>query len=770
MTVLAALALVLATQSAAPAATPSPAPPPAAPVTAPAAVTPPTAEGVVAVVRQAPAFAADSGRADLQAFPAKRLPVPGVGDMGYFVEIQWKEKDGATQTGLASLSSGVLSAYGGTSCTNQFPRSLSSAGAATCASVNLAADISGTLGVGNGGTGITSLGAGVATWLGTPSSANLAAAVTGETGSGALVFNNAPTISDLAATGSMNIPNASAVTTDVVGEIALDDNAWAASRGAVQVYDGTANTLLVGALAADTPTNGQVPVWNTGGTVTWETLSGTGTVTNTGGNLTANAIVLGAGSADTKVSAGITSDGASKINLGVAGSTVGSIAFANATSGSITIQAVTGALGSAVLSLPAATDTLVARATSDALSNKTSITLANAGGVRTGTTAADTLLLQAYDVDGTAYTTFGTLTAGNTPTFNLAASTTVGGAPIASLTDPNADAILYWRDSDGTVQPVTIGAGVSLTSGTIASTLGTSVDLASEVTGDLPFANLTQGSALSVLGVTGNATADVASIAAGTDNQVLRRSGTALAFGAVNLASANAVTGTLGAGNGGTGVTSLGTGVATALGNATNGAGGLLVTDGTATLTNKTLDFEGTGNVVTLPLQKDFPAAGCNNATATSFWDLPTSSPAVAACRTGTNTQKGTLDFADGANLTAQSFFKLPTGWTGNIDAVVTWISSTTTGDVVWQIAIACAGDADADDPAFTDDVFTTDTTKGTANQYNDTASNTVTTTGTCAAGDIAHIRIRRDSAHASDSMAGTARLVNVQITYRAAL
>lgn len=49
--------------------------------------------------------------------------------------------------------------------------------------------------VANGGTGITSFGTGVATWLGTPSSANLAAAVTDETGSGALVFGTSPTIS-----------------------------------------------------------------------------------------------------------------------------------------------------------------------------------------------------------------------------------------------------------------------------------------------------------------------------------------------------------------------------------------------------------------------------------------------------------------------------------------------------------------------------------------------------------------------------------------------
>jgi hypothetical protein len=48
--------------------------------------------------------------------------------------------------------------------------------------------------VANGGTGITSFGTGVATFLGTPSSANLAAAVTDETGSGALVFATSPTL------------------------------------------------------------------------------------------------------------------------------------------------------------------------------------------------------------------------------------------------------------------------------------------------------------------------------------------------------------------------------------------------------------------------------------------------------------------------------------------------------------------------------------------------------------------------------------------------
>lgn len=44
------------------------------------------------------------------------------------------------------------------------------------------------------GTGVSGLGANVATFLATPSSANLAAAVTNETGSGALVFANTPSL------------------------------------------------------------------------------------------------------------------------------------------------------------------------------------------------------------------------------------------------------------------------------------------------------------------------------------------------------------------------------------------------------------------------------------------------------------------------------------------------------------------------------------------------------------------------------------------------
>ena len=52
-------------------------------------------------------------------------------------------------------------------------------------------------------TGVSGLGSGVATFLATPSSANLAAAVTNETGSGTLVFNTNPTIAGMTLSGDI---------------------------------------------------------------------------------------------------------------------------------------------------------------------------------------------------------------------------------------------------------------------------------------------------------------------------------------------------------------------------------------------------------------------------------------------------------------------------------------------------------------------------------------------------------------------------------------
>jgi hypothetical protein len=68
-------------------------------------------------------------------------------------------------------------------------------------------------------TGVTGLGTGVATFLGTPSSANLRTAVTDETGSGSLVFATSPTLVTpvLGTPSSGNLSNCTADGTNGVG-------------------------------------------------------------------------------------------------------------------------------------------------------------------------------------------------------------------------------------------------------------------------------------------------------------------------------------------------------------------------------------------------------------------------------------------------------------------------------------------------------------------------------------------------------------------------
>jgi hypothetical protein len=75
---------------------------------------------------------------------------------------------------------------------------------------------------------------------------------------------------------SFEVPNGAAPTVNALGEIAADSDFHGAGRAAFLFFDGTAATAGCFPLATDTPSNGQVIKWNTGGTCTWEDDTGAG--------------------------------------------------------------------------------------------------------------------------------------------------------------------------------------------------------------------------------------------------------------------------------------------------------------------------------------------------------------------------------------------------------------------------------------------------------------------------------------------------------------
>lgn len=155
---------------------------------------------------------------------------------------------------LNTTTTGVLSAYTGTTCTNQFTRALSALGVATCASVSLTADVTGTLPVANGGTGATTL-TGLLVGSGTSAVSAITSSTTGQvprvTGANTFAFGALSLSTAAAITGTLPVGNGgTGITTGTSGGIlAFTAAGTIASSGAL-----TANRIVLGGGAGVAPT------------------------------------------------------------------------------------------------------------------------------------------------------------------------------------------------------------------------------------------------------------------------------------------------------------------------------------------------------------------------------------------------------------------------------------------------------------------------------------------------------------------------------------
>src|SRR6185369_3136234 len=274
--------------------------------------------------------------------------------------------------------------------------------------------------------------------------------------------------------------DASQLNTNVVQAVANDTNIQGSIAAQTLTFSwGSTLAATRGGFGADVSASSGVPLFATG-VATFTGTTGTGNfaratsptfVTPTLGAATATSIngnIITAGSSTLTLTANLTINSATAISAGVAGQvaiwnagnlsgsatptlgasgTLGSVTFGNATSGLLTLQPVTGALGTVTVLVPAAADTLVGKATTDTFTNKT------------------------FDTAGT----------GN--------SFMIAGFPVISTTGTGSVAV---RQTSPTLITPALGTP---TSGTLTSCTG--LPLSTGVTGNLSVNNLNSGTSAS---------------------------------------------------------------------------------------------------------------------------------------------------------------------------------------------------------------------------------------------------------------------------------